>query len=90
MVHWFHTKHQIPSTAATPGKMSSEGGRNPVINPIMFRTHSKKFYPHLTPLTSVEMEVPTKKCWYPLKSGIVHFGAHLNEGVPLHLGPKCG
>ncbi|KAK4030542.1 hypothetical protein OUZ56_023785 [Daphnia magna] len=27
MVHWFHTKHQIPSTAATPGKMSSEGGR---------------------------------------------------------------
>ncbi|KAK4021895.1 hypothetical protein OUZ56_007384 [Daphnia magna] len=48
MTHWFHTKHQIPSTAAmkymeVSGKMSSEGGRNPVINPIMFRTASSQF-----------------------------------------------
>ncbi|KAI9554881.1 hypothetical protein GHT06_020158 [Daphnia sinensis] len=48
MVHWFHTKHQIPSTAAmkyieVSGKMSSEGGRNPVINPVMFRTASSQF-----------------------------------------------
>ncbi|XP_045027137.1 uncharacterized protein LOC116919408 [Daphnia magna] len=52
MTHWFHTKHQIPSTAAmkymeVSGKMSSEGGRvsiqNPVIYPIMFRTASSQF-----------------------------------------------
>jgi hypothetical protein len=38
--------------------------------------HSKKFYPYLTPLSIVEMEVHTKKCGYSLISG------------PLHLGPK--
>jgi hypothetical protein len=43
----------------------------------------------LNPTFSVEMEVHTKKCGYPLISGLVHFGAHLDEGVSLHLGTKC-
>ncbi len=38
----------------------------------------------------MEMEVNTKKCRYPRISGLVHFGAHLNEGVTLHLGLKGG